>query len=142
MSKPAQIVCALLIGLCLPDTGLAESKTITFSTAPNLDRATQPDDAATKTPPNAEPPAPMTIDDLNSVSAGTAAEDSVISRQQLTAVNSGNAVNATTVTTGTISLDGNALSGYNGVGNFVMNTGNNNNLQGSLSVNISGVAGK
>jgi len=59
-----------------------------------------------------------------------------ISNQNLTAVNSGNSVNANNVTNGPVSVDANAFSGFAGMGNFVINTGNNNNLQGSMSVNI------
>lgn len=142
MSKSLYIVCGFLIGCAAPCAGMAapspQSAIDAAAPAPP-----KPLDAAPKldaVDPSA--PTPMTIDDLSGVSAGAGAENDVVSRQQLTAVNSGNSVNAATVTTGTISLEGSALSGYNGVGNFVMNTGNNNNLQGSLSVNISGVAGK
>ena len=45
-------------------------------------------------------------------------------------------VNANTVTTGGMRIDANAFSGFNGVGNFVMNSGNNNNLQGAITINI------
>jgi soluble lytic murein transglycosylase-like protein len=61
----------------------------------------------------------------------------VITRQNLSAVNSGNRINATgNVDSGSLSLEANAFAGFNGIGNFVMNTGHNNNLQGSLSVSI------
>nr|WP_312052894.1 hypothetical protein [Brevundimonas diminuta] len=33
-------------------------------------------------------------------------------------------------------IDANAFSGFNGIGNFVMNSGNNNNLQGAITINI------
>jgi len=79
---------------------------------------------------------PMAADDLDSVSAGKSVEVNVLTNQQLTASNSGNAVNAQSVVNGDISLSGSALNGYSGVGNFVMNTGNNNNVQGSVSVTI------
>jgi hypothetical protein len=59
-----------------------------------------------------------------------------LTEQDLTAVNSGNQINAGVVESGSISFRDNALSGFNGIGNFVMNTGNNNNLQGSISVTI------
>jgi hypothetical protein len=60
----------------------------------------------------------------------------VMSEQTLSAVVTGNTVNADTVNTGAVTLSSNAFSGFSGIGNFVINTGNNNNLQGSLSVNI------
>jgi hypothetical protein len=59
-----------------------------------------------------------------------------VSDQTLSATNSGNSVTANTLTTGAVNLGANAFSGFNGIGNFVLNTGNNNNLQGSLSVTI------
>jgi len=59
-----------------------------------------------------------------------------LTEQDLTAVNSGNQVNADAVTSGAISFSDGALSNFAGIGNFVINTGHNNNLQGSLSVTI------
>lgn len=58
------------------------------------------------------------------------------SDQLLLATNSGNSVNANTVTTGALRIDANAFAGFNGIGNFVMNSGNNNNLQGAITINI------
>jgi hypothetical protein len=58
-----------------------------------------------------------------------------VTNQNLSAVNSGS-VSADQLTTGNVTLQSNAFSGFSGVGNFVINTGNNNNLQGSLSVTI------
>jgi hypothetical protein len=60
----------------------------------------------------------------------------IASDQLLQATNSGNSVNANTVTTGAMRIDANAFSGFNGIGNFVMNSGNNNNLQGAITINI------
>lgn len=60
----------------------------------------------------------------------------VASEQLLQATNSGNSVNANTVTTGAMRIDANAFAGFNGIGNFVMNSGNNNNLQGAITINI------
>ena len=51
-------------------------------------------------------------------------------------MNSGNSLSADNITTGDISVGAGAFNGFNGVGNFVFNTGNNNNVQGSLSVTI------
>jgi len=59
-----------------------------------------------------------------------------LTEQDLTAVNSGNRITADTVTTGAITLGGAAFSDFNGVGNVIMNTGNNNNIQTSMSVTI------
>jgi hypothetical protein len=60
----------------------------------------------------------------------------VASDQLLKATNSGNSVNANTVGSGAITVGANAFAGYSGVGNFVMNTGHNNNLQGAITINI------
>lgn len=56
--------------------------------------------------------------------------------QTLTANNAGNSVNGDTVGSGAVNLTSNAFNGYDGIGNFVINTGHNNNLQGSISVSI------
>ncbi len=60
----------------------------------------------------------------------------VASDQLLKATNSGNSINANTVGSGAITVGANAFAGYSGVGNFVMNTGHNNNLQGAITINI------
>jgi hypothetical protein len=86
-------------------------------------------------------PAPLPSDELGDISAGEGVTNNVISNQDLTATNSGNTINAGSVQNGDITFSGNALSGFNGVGNFVSNTGNNNNLQGSISINITGMPG-
>jgi hypothetical protein len=56
--------------------------------------------------------------------------------QTLTAVNAGNSVNGDTIGSGAVNLGSGAFNGYDGIGNFVINTGHNNNLQGSISVSI------
>jgi hypothetical protein len=60
----------------------------------------------------------------------------VLTEQTLTALNSGNAVIGANVGSGAISIDQNAFSGFDGIGNFVINSGHNNTLQSSLSVSI------
>lgn len=60
----------------------------------------------------------------------------VLTNQTLTAINTGNQITANAVNSGSISLDENAFSGFDGIGNFVINSGHNNNLQSSLSVTI------
>lgn len=56
--------------------------------------------------------------------------------QNLTATNSGNSITADTVGSGDITLAEGAFAGFAGIGNFVVNSGHNNNLQGSLSIII------
>jgi len=56
--------------------------------------------------------------------------------QALTATNSGNSITADHVGSGNITLTEGAFAGFAGIGNFVINSGHNNNLQGSLSIMI------
>jgi hypothetical protein len=81
-------------------------------------------------------PQALPASDLSELSGGASPTGIAISSQTLTAVNSGNSVKADTVITGSVNLQPGAFSGFNGVGNFVFNTGNNNNLQGTLSVTV------
>ena len=82
-------------------------------------------------------PTPLAPDELDEISAEGAITN-VVTTQDLNATNSGNTITAGTVQNGDINFSGNALTGFSGVGNFVTNTGNNNNLQGSISVTITG----
>ncbi len=83
--------------------------------------------------PQTTEPAPLAPDELGEISAEGAVTN-IVTSQNLNATNSGNTINADTVQNGDINFSGNALTGFSGVGNFVTNTGNNNNLQGSISV--------
>jgi hypothetical protein len=81
-------------------------------------------------------PRSLGADELDALHARQGSVVIVASDQLLQATNSGNSVNAHTVTTGAMRIDANAFSGFNGIGNFVMNSGNNNNLQGAITINI------
>lgn len=83
--------------------------------------------------------AEMTAEDLDATAA-QGVEINTISDQDLSAVNSGNTVVANTLNNGDISFSPGALTGFSGIGNFVSNTGNNSNLQGSISVTITNSA--
>jgi hypothetical protein len=89
-----------------------------------------------KATPPAEAARPLPAEDLDAISGGQEIVAGVLSNQQLTAANSGNSVNANSVRSGDVNFSGSALNGFSGVGNFVVNTGNNNNLQGAISLNI------
>ena len=89
------------------------------------------------TTPETPVSAPMSLEELGEISAEGAVTN-VVTTQDLNATNSGNTIIAGTVQNGDINFSGNALTGFSGVGNFVTNTGNNNNLQGSISVTITG----
>jgi hypothetical protein len=85
------------------------------------------------------PPAPVADSDLADMSGGQATMPpglaAVLSSQ--TATNSNNLVSAGgNVVSGDVDLGQGALQGFAGIGNFVINTGHNNNLLGSLSVAI------
>ena len=60
----------------------------------------------------------------------------MITDQTLTATNHGNTVIGETIGSGQVNIGSNAFSGYSGLGNFVINTGHNNNLQSSMNVSI------
>jgi len=85
---------------------------------------------------DADLPQPVSSSDLAAMSGGESPKSITITNQTLSATNSGNTISADSLVTGDISVPTAAFSGFNGVGNFVFNTGNNNNLQGNLSVTI------
>jgi hypothetical protein len=78
----------------------------------------------------------LAADALESMDGGTGVDISVITQQTLTAINTGNVVTGYNVGSGGIEIGANAFSGFDGVGNFVFNTGHNNNLQSSMNVSI------
>lgn len=85
-------------------------------------------------PPLRGPAAPVSDAELQGLSGGQAV---AVNEQQLKSMTTDNSVNALgNVTNGPVNLSANAFSGFSGLGNFVINTGNNNTLQGSMSVNI------
>ena len=78
---------------------------------------------------------PLSADQLDEISAGQSIPAALTS-QSLNAVSTGNQVNAGVVQSGQVTFANGAFSGFTGIGNFVVNTGNNNVLQGNLSVTI------
>lgn len=68
--------------------------------------------------------------------SGKGATTIAVTDQDLTAISSGNSINAANVSSGPISLSDNALAGFGGVGSMLMNTGHNNSLQSNVSVTI------
>ena len=78
---------------------------------------------------------PVSETELQGLSGGQAVV--AINEQQLKAMTTDNSVVAGgNVTNGPVNLSAGAFSGFSGLGNFVINTGNNNTLQGSMAVNI------
>jgi len=86
--------------------------------------------------PEADEAEVLSLEDMDALAGGTGVTAIAITEQQLNAVNSGNSVNADVVNSGQVNIGANAFSGYSGMGNFVINTGHNNNLQSSMSVSI------
>ncbi|QYF86854.1 hypothetical protein [Brevundimonas sp. PAMC22021] len=82
-------------------------------------------------------PEPLALDELADLHGKQGVTtNNILSSQELTAISQGNTINANTVTAGQISIGPGAFDGFAGVGNFVINSGQNNNLQGALTVNI------
>ena len=75
-------------------------------------------------------PQAVSGEDLAGMSGGTAV---AVTNQNLSAVNSGT-VSADQLTTGNVTLQSNAFSGFNGVGNFVINTGISSVNQAATSI--------
>lgn len=78
----------------------------------------------------------LSLEDLENLSGGSGVHLDVVTGQTLTAINAGNSVSGHTIGSGQINLATGGLSDFSGIGNFVMNTGHNNNLQSSLNVSI------
>lgn len=83
----------------------------------------------------------LSASELSGLSGGASPAGVAVTNQTLSATNVGNSVDANTVITGEVTLRTGAFNGFNGIGNFVFNTGNNNNLQGTLSVTVFSVPG-
>jgi hypothetical protein len=83
-----------------------------------------------------ELPAALSNADLSQMAGGASPTGVAVTTQTLSATNSGNSITANSVVTGDVTLQTGTFNGFNGIGNFVFNTGNNNNVQGSLSVTI------
>ncbi|MGH7017610.1 MAG: hypothetical protein ACRED8_11095, partial [Caulobacteraceae bacterium] len=75
-------------------------------------------------------PQPLATSNLGSISAGQGITYNTMTNQTLGATDTGNSIVAGTVTNGDVNVGAGAFSGFNGVGNFVVNTGNNNIVQG------------
>lgn len=78
----------------------------------------------------------LSVEDMDALSGGTGVDVVTITEQTLSAINQGNVIVGDRVGSGNASIGANAFSGYSGLGNFVINTGHNNNLQSSMSVSV------
>ena len=82
---------------------------------------------------------PLALDQLQAITAGEEHQTTVTTRQTVDAFSGNNEITAGTVTSGDVGFSSGAFSGFNGIGNVVVNTGNNNAIQGTLSVTLVGV---
>lgn len=87
-------------------------------------------------PADAAEPELLSMEDMDALAGGTGVDVSVITEGTLTAINTGNTVSGDVVSSGQVNIGSAAFSGYSGMGNFVINTGHNNNLQSSMNVSI------
>jgi hypothetical protein len=78
----------------------------------------------------------LSLEDMGALSGGTGVEVVIDTGQVLTATNTGNSVTGDVVGSGQVNIGSGAFSGYDGIGNFVINTGHNNNLQSSMNVSV------
>ena len=88
------------------------------------------------TPVSADEAEMLSLEDMAALSGGDGVTVAVITDQTLNAVNAGNQVIGDVVGSGQVTLGSGAFSGYSGLGNFVINTGHNNNLQSSMNVSV------
>ncbi|MDB5366896.1 MAG: hypothetical protein JWM77_2823 [Rhodospirillales bacterium] len=75
-------------------------------------------------------------DELARLTGGEVPNQGTITSQTVTAISSGNSITGAAIGSGDIALTQGALSGFSGIGNWVINTGHNNTLQGTLSVSV------
>ena len=87
-------------------------------------------------PTSKPPPTALSGDELDGLAGGDGGVSAAVTQQNLQAVNRDNKVVANSVVSGGVAFDNGAFSNFAGLGNIVVNTGNNNNLQSTLSLNV------
>lgn len=136
---------AIVLGLTFGLAGLAQAQDQPASSVAAMATLhwTQPlaaPDAPAAADPSATPIAPSEIASdatLDGASGrGTTTIGAALTEQTLSAINTGNTIKADSVSSGAISLQDSALSGFAGIGNILMNTGHNNNLESNMSVTV------
>ena len=129
----------LLAGLSLAIMAFAmpaEAATVEFTDYVAIDDAQAPGAEYSSPMTEAATTEALAPEDLADLAGQGDAPVGVLTEQSLTALNTGNTIIGGTVGSGAISIDQNAFSGFDGIGNFVINSGHNNTLQSSLSVSI------
>lgn len=81
----------------------------------------------------------LSLEELSRIHAGEAPQFTVTNNQSVTASSTANVISAGTLTSGGVSFSQGAFGGFSGIGNIVVNTGNNNAIQGTLSVTVVGM---
>jgi len=79
----------------------------------------------------------ISLEELSDIRAGEAPQFIVSNSQSVTASSTANVISAGSLISGGV-FSQNAFSGFSGIGNIVVNTGNNNAIQGTLSVTVVG----
>lgn len=79
---------------------------------------------------------PIDAASLDAITGGQSVTHEIVNEQNLSARSESNRISAEVVESGAIVFDSTSLEGFNGIGNFVLNTGNNNVLQGSIAVTV------
>jgi hypothetical protein len=77
----------------------------------------------------------LALDELAKLAGGAEQQDAPAIAALTTGSSNGNSITANNVSAGDIQVQAGAMN-FSGIGNFVWNTGQNNNLQGVLNVNI------
>jgi hypothetical protein len=126
--RPHRPAAVLAVGLSL---GLFAGPGLAATDAPSAPQAVAV--AAPETPLDPQSDAAL---EAQSGRGETTNVGVALTEQSLSAVNTGNTINAVNLTSGAISLSDSALSGFSGIGNVMMNTGANNNLQSTMSVTV------
>jgi hypothetical protein len=120
--KSVTKVQGILIAAMLASAGAASAQEATLT--------------ASASPAPADGTELLSLEDMDALAGGTGIEVVIDTGQVLTATNTGNSVTGDTVSSGQVNLGSGAFSGYDGIGNFVINTGHNNNLQSSMNVSV------
>ncbi|QTD55221.1 hypothetical protein [Parasphingorhabdus cellanae] len=109
---------------------IAPAMTASHASAQVTDQDAAPQAPATTAQPSESPL--MSLDELDELRGGTQV---AINQQTFNSENTGNTIGGD-FTAGDVNLSDNSLSGFNGLGNVVINTGAQSALQAGLAVTI------
>lgn len=141
---PVTIPMAIIAAISLPTAAFAQDAEGSANPVIVIEPTdTAADAASTEQPLVADvidAPAPVIAADPNVIADSDllqmrGGQAIVVGNQTLTAISNGNAFTGN-YTAGSIALADNTLSNFNGLGNLVINTGAQNNLQSAMNVTI------